>query len=61
MKLEMGMDCPVSIEDERSIIAVLLRYATGIDTRDWNLFRTCFSEDFEAGHLQKPLAFEGII
>ncbi len=33
-------------EDERAIIAVLLRYATGIDRRDWALFGTCFTEDF---------------
>jgi hypothetical protein len=24
---------------------VLLRYATAIDTKDWKLFRTCFSDD----------------
>jgi hypothetical protein len=34
-------------EDERAIIAVLIRYATGIDTRDWTLFRTCFIDNFE--------------
>lgn len=33
-------------EDERAITDVLLRYATGIDRRDWTLFRTCFAEDF---------------
>ena len=33
-------------DDERAIVAVLLRYATGIDRRDWALFRSCFSEDF---------------
>ncbi len=37
-------------EDERAIVAVLLRYATGIDTRDWTLFRTCFSDDFEGDY-----------
>src|SRR3546814_16250806 len=38
---------PVCAEDERAIIEVLLRYGTAIDTRDWGLFRTCFSEDCE--------------
>lgn len=27
------------------ITDVLLRYATGIDSRNWDLFRTCFTED----------------
>ena len=31
--------------DEDDIAKVLLRYATGIDRRDWDLFRTCFTED----------------
>lgn len=35
----------VSAEDERAIIAVLVRYATAIDRRDWPLFATCFTED----------------
>jgi uncharacterized protein (TIGR02246 family) len=35
----------IAAEDERAIAAVLLRYATGIDRRDWALFRTCFTED----------------
>jgi hypothetical protein len=38
----------ISPADERAIIAVLIRYATGIDTRDWPLFRTCFTDDCEA-------------
>jgi SnoaL-like domain len=35
----------LSLEDEREITAVILRYATAIDTRDWPLFRTCFTAD----------------
>lgn len=31
--------------DEHDIADVLLRYATGIDRRDWDLFRTCFTDD----------------
>jgi SnoaL-like domain len=37
----------MTAEDERAITAVLIRYATGIDTRDWPLFRSCFTDDFE--------------
>jgi ketosteroid isomerase-like protein len=32
-------------EDQQDIAAVLLRYATGIDRRDWPLFRTVFTDD----------------
>jgi uncharacterized protein (TIGR02246 family) len=39
----------VSAGDERAdkhdITEVVVRYATGIDTRDWDLFRTCFTDD----------------
>jgi hypothetical protein len=31
--------------DEREIGAVLIRYATGIDRRDWPLFESCFTVD----------------
>ena len=31
--------------DEHDIAKVLIRYATGIDRRNWALFRTCFTED----------------
>lgn len=32
------------------IAEVLVRYATGIDTRDWAAFRTCFTDDCEADY-----------
>lgn len=34
-------------EDREEIAEVLLRYATGIDRRDWPLFRTVFTDDCE--------------
>jgi 3-phenylpropionate/cinnamic acid dioxygenase small subunit len=34
-------------EDRQDIADVLLRYATGIDRRDWPLFRTAFADDCE--------------
>ena len=34
-------------EDRQDIAAVLVRYATGIDRRDWPLFRTVFTDDCE--------------
>ncbi len=33
---------------------VLVRYATGIDTRDWELLRTCFTDDCEADYGELP-------
>ena len=35
----------LTIRDEQEIIALLTRYATGIDRRDWTLFQACFAED----------------
>jgi hypothetical protein len=37
-------------EDRQDITDVLLRYATGIDRRDWPLFRTVFADDCELGY-----------
>ena len=34
-------------EDRQDILDVLARYATGIDRRDWPLFRTVFTDDCE--------------
>ena len=40
----------LSSDDRLSIAALMVRYATGIDRRDWTLFRTCFTDDFEADY-----------
>ncbi|OBJ92017.1 polyketide cyclase [Mycobacterium gordonae] len=34
-------------EDRQDICDLLVRYATGIDRRDWPLFRTVFTDDCE--------------
>lgn len=34
-------------DDRQDISDVLLRYATGIDRRDWELFRTAFTKHCE--------------
>jgi 3-phenylpropionate/cinnamic acid dioxygenase small subunit len=36
---------PADREVHDDVAEVLVRYATGIDTRDWTLFRTCFADD----------------
>ena len=40
----------LSVQDEREIAAVLVAYASGIDRRDWDLFRTCFTDDCVADY-----------
>jgi 3-phenylpropionate/cinnamic acid dioxygenase small subunit len=37
-------------EVRQDVADVLIRYATGIDSRDWGLFRSCFTEDCEADY-----------
>jgi 3-phenylpropionate/cinnamic acid dioxygenase small subunit len=37
-------------EAKQDIAEVLVRYTTGIDRRDWDLFRTCFTEDCRADY-----------
>lgn len=44
----MNTQCGLSAEDERAVTAVLVRYATGVDRRDWTLFATCFTADLIA-------------
>lgn len=50
MKLPAQLESGLSMQDERSINAVLLAYASAIDRRDWALFRTCFTEDCSADY-----------
>jgi len=38
------------VNDREEITDVLIRYATGIDTQDWPLFRTCFTPDVDADY-----------
>lgn len=38
----------LTLEEERDIAAVIVCYGTGIDTRDWILFSTCFTDDVVA-------------
>jgi 3-phenylpropionate/cinnamic acid dioxygenase small subunit len=38
----------VDREVRLDVAEVLVRYATGIDRRDWDLFRSCFTDDCEA-------------
>jgi 3-phenylpropionate/cinnamic acid dioxygenase small subunit len=40
----------MAASDREQISDVLIRYATGIDSRDWNLFRTCFTPDVKADY-----------
>ena len=37
-------------EVRQDVADVLIRYATGIDSRDWDLFRSCFTEDCEVDY-----------
>jgi 3-phenylpropionate/cinnamic acid dioxygenase small subunit len=39
-----------STGDWAQISDVLIRYATGIDTKDWPLFRSCFTADVHADY-----------
>lgn len=40
----------LSVEDERAISATLHAYATGIDQRDWVLFRSAFADSIVADY-----------
>ena len=34
-------------EEREEIVAVLVRYARAIDSKDWELLRTCFTVDVD--------------
>jgi 3-phenylpropionate/cinnamic acid dioxygenase small subunit len=38
------------LQEQQRITEVLTRYATGIDRRDWELFRSCFTADVHADY-----------
>jgi 3-phenylpropionate/cinnamic acid dioxygenase small subunit len=43
-------DQAIDHETRADVAEVLVRYATGIDSRDWDLLRTCFTDDCEADY-----------
>jgi 3-phenylpropionate/cinnamic acid dioxygenase small subunit len=44
------MTVVVGHEVRQDVTDVLVRYATGIDRRDWERFRSCFTDDCEADY-----------
>ena len=44
------MTAPVDREIRQDVADLLVRYASGIDRRDWTLFRSCFTDDCEADY-----------
>jgi len=44
----------LTLQDESEISKVLIAYATGIDARDFKLFRTCFADDCNATYNMGP-------
>ena len=44
----------------QDIADVLIEYATGIDSRDWALFRSCFTDDCVADYGDAVGRFEGV-
>jgi ketosteroid isomerase-like protein len=47
---ENRVNSELSLQDERDVSAVILRYADAMDRRDWVRFATCFAEDFSADY-----------
>jgi 3-phenylpropionate/cinnamic acid dioxygenase small subunit len=44
------MTQPVDREVRQDVADLLVRYATGIDRRDWKLLRSCFTDDCAADY-----------
>lgn len=40
----------IDYEARQDVSDLLVRYATGIDTREWTLLRSCFTDDCEAAY-----------
>jgi hypothetical protein len=38
--------------DKEQIAEVLIRYATGIDSKDWPLFRSCWADEIDVDYQQ---------
>ena len=39
-------------DDKEQIAEVLIRYATGIDSKDWPLFRSCWTDEIDVDYQQ---------
>ena len=39
-------------DDKEQIVEVLIRYATGIDSKDWPLFRGCWTDEIDVDYQQ---------
>ncbi len=44
------MQDPIRAELRQAVTDLLIRYASGIDGRDWALLRSCFTEDCDADY-----------
>jgi 3-phenylpropionate/cinnamic acid dioxygenase small subunit len=40
----------MNLEDTVAVTDVLIRYATAVDTRNWDLFRSCFTPEAVADY-----------
>jgi uncharacterized protein (TIGR02246 family) len=45
-----GPETALDVQTRQDVADVLVRYATGIDRRDWTLFRSCFTDDCDADY-----------
>jgi 3-phenylpropionate/cinnamic acid dioxygenase small subunit len=50
----------VDRDTRQDVAEVLVRYATGIDRRDWKLFRSCFTGDCHADYGDSGGVFAGV-
>lgn len=55
----MSVDDAAARADRADITDVMIRYGTGIDSRDWDTFRSCFTDDFH-GDYADIAEFDGL-